>query len=260
MAIFGDLKHFSFPDVLLLATGHRGVLVLSGLRAGASWRIHVDGDRVSAFVVDDQPLDDILSVRQHVKSLLRADRGTFRLEAPGELRHDFDVTIDQLLKTSLDGVSLADVPAAHLPHEDSRFKLRSASTVWLSDIELFLFIERGRTALRDGSSARELADALRLALPDVRLFLYKLRMLKGIEPVSAYAAKVTRARGQRTAAVAAEPAAGRPRGPGAAATPSVLPLAAEPAFAPAERRTLTSRLRRLFGAKLPGLWSGEVVR
>jgi hypothetical protein len=261
MAIFGDLKHFSFPDVLLLTSGHRGVLVLSGHRAGAPWRIHVEGDRVRAFVVNDEPLDDILTVRQHVKSLLRADRGTFRLEPPGDLRHDLDVTIEQLLKTSLDGVTLADVPAAHLPHEDSRFTLRSVTTVWLSDIELFLFLERGRRALQDGASARELADELHLPLAEIRLYLYKLRMLKGIAPVSAYAAKVTRTRtlGAGAVAAAADAAASRPRATGPAAA-SALPLAAEPAFAPAERRTLTSRLRRLFGARLPALWSTEAAR
>jgi hypothetical protein len=194
MAIFGDLSEFPFPEVLNMLGRRTGKLELFELPSSEPVEIHLREGTLCGLVVGDDLLDDVLHVRDKLRSLMQTTTGAFEFHAVAqeELDGQLDMPLQQLLMSLASAIDEISHYKNRFTHPKTRFKWISASDIWISD-ELYFFCERARPYLKMGTDAETLTRDLNLSLDQVQLCLYKLRSVGAVAPVRAFVESVTSA-------------------------------------------------------------------
>lgn len=188
VAIFGSLSKFSLREIISVVGKRRGSLVIEmGGAGGMRLRLRVKDEQVTQFTLERAVLsaDEIrLLLKRAVSS-----HGAFRFDENAlpqpEPNTGTALTLgwDELLGYVDDAQEHGD-----LPHPQTRFTMLKGRTASFEP-ELEQFLRASRTLLEAGTCAAEISEKLGMELEHVQRQLHRLRELKKIWPVRAYAAQ-----------------------------------------------------------------------
>ncbi len=178
MGIWGNLSDIQLPDLLLLLEERDGVLIIQPSKRPAI-AIEIVGGRVGAVREGKRPLP-FHRLEERLLALMRTEDASFNFRPDDLLPPARGPKLSALaLRISALHEEIESV-RRHLPAPNSRFVLKDPSPMpnprWS---EVF---ERARKHLRQGTSALELADLLRIPLPVAQHFLYVASRARRIAP------------------------------------------------------------------------------
>jgi len=188
VAIFGNLKHFSLGDLLVLLSSQDGALELFNLPGRKRITLYVSKGRLRSVHVNERPVDP-LQARSVLGELVQAERGGFEF-IPGARPHRRGGELDWPLEGLLVGLAafndeIGRVTEA-LPHPDTVFRFVRMPS--FEDPHLKEFWNRAHGYLVTGASARQLSTRLGVRLDLARFYLHTLRQMGAVEPIRAAAA------------------------------------------------------------------------
>ena len=182
MAIFGNLTEFPFLEVISMLQSRTGVLRFSNLRPYESVELQLQTGQLRGLTVDGVPIFDVGMARSYLLEISEKRVGDFEFRKTSDLttrQSPLSIVVkDALLRSD---VARSPIPDMHLPDPQTRFAPAAADTAQMSD-DLKRFWVSAHSLLLNGSSAEQIARALRLELRAVQVMLYQLRTIGAIRP------------------------------------------------------------------------------
>ncbi|QSR84034.1 DUF4388 domain-containing protein [Methylacidimicrobium sp. B4] len=186
MPLSGNLKELPFPEVLRLLRDRTGTLEIVDKMAGDHFSFCLSAAKLVSASERGQPIPDALVLHSVLQRLSDNHSASFDFEERGaeDLAGPLSIPIDRILLSALAAIRSPERYTDYLPHPDTRYRAGSETTPWLTE-DLLAFWVNSERLFRSGISAREIAAALGIPLPQVLLDLFKLRLLGMIVPVRA---------------------------------------------------------------------------
>lgn len=184
MAIFGNLTEFPFLEVISMLQNRTGVLHFSNLRPYESVELQLQTGQLRGLTVDGVPIFDAGMARSYLLEINDKRVGDFEFRTSRELvtrQSPLNIAVTDALLRSGAGSELLRVPDAHLPDPQTRFT-PTATAIAPLDVDLKRFWVNAQPLLLGGSSAEQIAQALRLELRVVQGAFYQLRTIGAIRP------------------------------------------------------------------------------
>ena len=190
MAVFGNLTEIPLLELLRTLGKRTGKLSIGLLPQRQVYHLYLDKARLRALHVDGQILQNGQLIRQAFIKLSTAKEGNYIFKSIPieELQKNFDVPLKPLLNTT----NKTKINKALLPAPQTRFVLSkskqreleswqnsSLKAFWKSTVLLFDM----------GSSAEEIARALKIDVNTAQINIYKLRSLGQISPMRNFETK-----------------------------------------------------------------------
>lgn len=184
MAMYGNLTEFPFLEVIAMLQSRSGVLHFSNLRPYESMELHLQEGQLQSLTVDGVLIFDAQIARSYLAEIASKRTGDFEFKKIRDLnmRHTplRIVVTDALLRSGASS-DLFQISDAQLPDPQTRFTPAAAEIAHV-EADLKTFWLRAQPLLSCGSSAEQIAQALRLELRAVLLNLYQLRTIGAIRP------------------------------------------------------------------------------
>ncbi len=186
MAIVGDLMDLPIPEVLNMLGRRTGKLELRDIPNLELLTLYLDEGFLRGFFAGEQEVQDGLAVRDRLLTVMESPLGTFafRPTLPHQLHGGLNTPITRLLGILASAVDESGAYRDYFIGPETHFKMMAAPNLWL-DTSLFVFLEGAKAFLERGISARDLSRSLHLELAQVQNYLFKLRSVGKIAPVSA---------------------------------------------------------------------------
>lgn len=186
MAISGTLSQMSLTQVLSLLKRRVGVLTLSELDNFASCEFYVNKDELQALRIDDHDITEDQAVKTRLTELVHLTEGSFAFkECAINNETNLQLSIRKLLLEAKFDVIRSKTIDDSLASPQTRF-CRTNEEVALENEQLRRFYKLIQHRLKTGVSAEEITQHLKIELRNAQIGLYKLRLLKVVEPVKAY--------------------------------------------------------------------------
>lgn len=184
MAIAGDLRDLPISEVLNMIGRRTGVLKLTEIQGLEPLMLYLDAGSLRGFFEQDREIEDGMSVRSRLLTVMDAGEGRFEWNALAaeKLRGDLDIPVLRLFGIIAAAVDESGAYRDYFVDPKMVFKTLSAPNLWL-DTNLFVFLEGAKAFLERGVTAEALARSLHLDLAQVQNHLFKLRSVGKIAPV-----------------------------------------------------------------------------
>ena len=184
MAIFGNLTEFPFLEVISMLQSRTGVLRFSNLRPYESVELQLRTGQLQSLTVDGVPIFDAGMARSYLLEISDKRVGDFEFRKSADLtarQSPLSIAVKDALLGSDVATDRSPIPDTHLPDPQTRFAPAAADLAQMSD-ELKRFWVSAQPLLLNGSSAEQIAQALRLEPRAVQAMLYQLRIIGAIRP------------------------------------------------------------------------------
>jgi len=179
MAIFGNLEHHAFHDLVKVLRSQTGTLFFHEAYQGRTLELILSQGRLQALFMDGFPIQNPMQVGEMLRQLRAQGRGAF------EFQRRAAVTTPRLYDLALDDFAGAAsgeaVPLEQLPHPETRF-VAAPSGVVTVPTALSAMWTMLQPHLETGASAMELARRLPHPEDDLRVMLHRLRAADLIAP------------------------------------------------------------------------------
>lgn len=195
MAIFGDLKHHAFIDVIKILKPQVGELYLREAYQGKNVEISLSQGQVRGMYLDGFPVSDYQKMINIIADLMQHNQGSFEFHSNPSLEHPGGGTAFFLDDIIAEVSRRANITDDQLPHPDTRFAIApkqpggqlptELQKIWL-DVQSMLVHQQA-------VSAREVASRLGRDVRDIQVALFQLRSVGRLTPQRAMAAQGNRA-------------------------------------------------------------------
>ena len=185
MAIFGNLNHMSFGDLITLLATQDGALEVFNLDHYPRVTLYFQKGVLQCLHIGNRSVDP-LRARSTVSDLVNTRRGSFEFvpgASPPNCSHQLGWPLDRLLVAAVTVQDEIEELGRQLPHPKTVFAIARHGEP--EDSRLTDFWNRSVILLERGASAEDLAARLGMPLDHARYYLLKLRHLGLLRPVRA---------------------------------------------------------------------------
>lgn len=182
MAIFGELEHHAFADLVKVLRPRTGTLFLHEVYHGRTLELSLERGDLLALYLDGFPVQQLPRLHEMLQLVTVQARGAFEFkdaalqETGATARALYRLPLEQLLHQ----LAPQDTPADELPHADTRFVARAGPHTPPPALA-----DRWRQLgpyVQEGGSAAQIAQKVGLSTDQVRLALYLLRSADLVVP------------------------------------------------------------------------------
>jgi hypothetical protein len=187
MAIFGTFEELLLIEVLPTLIRRNGKLLVWGLPSAVEIAIHLQSSKITALLVDQQPLE-LIDAYQVFRELFSNKIGHFEFfdQDLDSIERHFDISLSQLLVGRLEQTSMDNLQNQYFPDPQTRFVTTNRNHETYLGFGLDDFWTRAYKFLLSGANAAELAERLGLHVTQAQGFLYRLRASGRIQPLQAF--------------------------------------------------------------------------
>lgn len=169
MAIFGELEHHAFADLVKVLRARTGTLFLHEVYHGRTLELSLERGDLLALYLDGFPVQQGPRLQEMLQLVTLQARGAFEFKDAPTPRALYRLPLEPLLHQ----LAPQEAPADELPHPDTRFVVRAGPHTPPPALA-----DRWRQLgpyLQEGGSAVQIAQKTGLSTDQVRLALYLLR-------------------------------------------------------------------------------------